>query len=73
MKGEDFEVDEETMRRMSYRFQNPEDGNWVVPIEDIHRLIRMCGGDLNKFESFYLLKRSNYDGGSLDSTRDVSC
>ena len=33
----------------------------------------MCGGDLDKFESFYLLKRSNYDGNSLDSTRDVTC
>ena len=49
----------------------------------------MCGGDLKKSESYYLLKRSNYVSiqqfpaltlnlnfvlkGSLDSTRDISC
>lgn len=31
----------------------------------------MFGGDLKKFESFYLLRRSNY--GSQQSTRDITC
>lgn len=71
--NEDMEIDEDTLRRMSYRYSSIEDGAYAVGIEDIHQLVRMCGGDLNKFESFYLLKRSNYDGASLDSTRDVTC
>lgn len=50
----------EDSRRNSLRFSTTEQANWAVNIEDIHRLIKMCGGDLNKFESFYLLKRSNY-------------
>ena len=61
------------MRRMSYRFSSPEDGSISVNIEDMNQLVRMCGGDLDKFENFYLLKRSNYDGNSMDSTRDVTC
>lgn len=35
----------------------------------------MCGGNLNKLESFYLLKRSAQNDGSFieGSTRDVTC
>ena len=47
-------------KRNSLRFSTAEQAGWSVNIEDMHRLIRMCGGDLDKFESFYLLKRSNY-------------
>ena len=52
--------DEDSDRSMSYRYGNPEDANWVVGVDKIHHLISMCGGDLKKFESFYLLRRSNY-------------
>ena len=45
---------------MSFRYGNPDDANWVVGVDKIHHLISMCGGDLKKFESFYLLRRSNY-------------
>ena len=41
---------------MSYRYGNPDDANWVVGVDKIHHLISMCGGDLKKFESFYLLR-----------------
>lgn len=56
--------------RMSYHYENPDDANWVVGVDKIHHLISMCGGDLKKFESFYLLRRSNY--GSQSSTRDIT-
>jgi len=55
---------------MSYRYGNPDDANWVVGVDKIHHLISMCGGDLKKFESFYLLRRSNY--GSQASARDIT-
>jgi len=67
----DKEVDEDEMKRNSLRYSLAEHANWSVNVEDIHSLIRMCGGDLNKFESFYLLKRSNY-GSSQVSERN-SC
>ena len=64
---------------MSFRYGNPDDANWVVGVDKIHHLISMCGGDLKKFESFYLLRRSNYvsivpastssDGGALSFCR----
>ena len=44
----------------SMRFSTAENASWAINIDDMHRMIRMCGGDLDKFESFYLLKRSNY-------------
>lgn len=47
-------------KRNSLRYSLAEHSNWSVNVEDIHKLIKMCGGDLDKFESFYLLKRSNY-------------
>ena len=71
--NEDMEVDEETLRRMSYRYSSPEEGAYTVNIENMHQLVNMCGGDLNKFESFYLLKRSKFDASALESTRDVTC
>ena len=45
---------------MSFRYADPEDGNWTVGVDKLHHLINLCGGDLKKFESFYLLRRSNY-------------
>jgi hypothetical protein len=72
-------------KRNSLRFSTAEQAGWTINIEDMHRLIRMCGGDLDKFESFYLLKRSNYGSQhvstfqslpyknqSFESTRDVT-
>ena len=72
-------------KKNSLRFSTAEQAGWTINIEDMHRLIRMCGGDLDKFESFYLLKRSNYGsqhvstfqsspykGQSFESTRDVT-
>ena len=52
--------DEYDAKRNSLRYSLAEHANWSIQIEDIHKLIKMCGGDLDKFESFYLLKRSNY-------------
>lgn len=52
--------DDQSSKRNSLRFSTAEQAGWSVSIEDMDRLIRMCGGDLDKFESFYLLKRSNY-------------
>lgn len=37
-------------------------------------MVEMCGGNLSKLESFYLMKRSAHnDSGLTDSTRDISC
>lgn len=33
----------------------------------------MCGSDLKKFESFYLLRRSNYEGDTADTNQDITC
>lgn len=52
--------DDDSMRSLSYRYSDPEDANWEVGVEKIPSLISMCGGDLKKFESYYLLRRSNY-------------
>ena len=46
------------MQRLSYRYTQAENGNWAVNMEDVPQLVEMCGGNLNKFESFYLMKRS---------------
>ena len=54
------ESDEDSLRSMSFRYSDPEDGNWVVGVDKLNHLINLCGGDLKKFESFYLLRRSNY-------------
>jgi hypothetical protein len=53
-------MDEDDLKRNSLRYSLAEHANWSINIEDIHKLVKMCGGDLDKFESFYLLKRSNY-------------
>lgn len=37
------------MQRNSLRYSLAEHANWSINIEDIHKLIRMCGGDLDKF------------------------
>lgn len=63
--------DDDSLRSLSYRYGSPEDANWVVGVDKLHHLISMFGGDLKKFESFYLLRRSNY--GSQQSTRDITC
>ena len=47
-------------RSMSYRYGSPEDANWTIGVDKINALVGMCGGDLKNFESFYLLRRSNY-------------
>lgn len=52
--------DTDSVRNESYRYSNAEEGNWVVGVDKIHQLVSMCGGNLKKFESFYLLRRSNY-------------
>ena len=53
--------DSDSVRGGSYRYGSVDDANWVVGVDKIHHLISMCGGDLDKFESFYLLRRStNY-------------
>lgn len=54
--------DTDSVRNDSYhRYTSAEEGgNWVVGVDKIHQLISMCGGNLKKFESFYLLRRSNY-------------
>ena len=52
--------DTDSMRSMTHRYGSPDEANWVVGVDKIHHLISMCGGDLKKFESFYLLRRSNY-------------
>jgi|UniRef100_A0A7S3HV36 hypothetical protein len=57
---------------MSLRYGSPEDANWVVGVDKIHHLISMCGGDLKKFESFYLLRRSNYGSQGSGSTSDIT-
>ena len=62
-----FERPSQDSKRNSLRFSTAEQAGWSVNIEDMHRLIRMCGGDLDKFESFYLLKRSNYGHVSVES------
>lgn len=72
-QNDDVEFDDDVLRRMSFRYSSPEDGSYSVNIEDVQKLVKMCGGDLNKFENFYLLKRSSYEGSNLDSTRDVTC
>lgn len=72
LSDQDFEDDDESMRSLSYRYSDPEDANWEVPVEQVKHLINNCGGDLKKFESFYLLRRSNYE--TQDSTkRTISC
>ena len=48
------------MRSLSYRYSDPEDANWEVSIDKVRDLINTCGSDLKNFESFYLLRRSNY-------------
>lgn len=35
-----------------------DDSDLVVSVDKMQQLIKMCGGDLDKFESFYLLRRS---------------
>lgn len=70
--NDDYEVDEETMRRMSERYSCPEEGNYSVQLEDVHRVVSMCGGDLNKFEINHLLKRSALESSEGDETRDVT-
>jgi hypothetical protein len=72
-QNDEIEFDDDVMRRMSYRYSSPEDGSYTVNLENIQSLLRMCGGDLNKFESFYLLKRSTFEGSTDESTRDVTC
>lgn len=54
------EDDSSSMRSTSYRYGSPEDANWVIGVDKINHLVSMCGGDLKNFESFYLLRRSNY-------------
>lgn len=54
------------MRSTTYRYGSQEDANWTIGVDKVNELVSMCGGDLKKFESFYLLRRSNY--GTLDST-----
>jgi hypothetical protein len=80
------QTSEEESQRNSLRFSNTEQASWAINVNDVHRLIRLCGGDLDKFESFYLLKRSNYGSScfvsyastqitqetSFESTRTVS-
>lgn len=34
--------------------------DFSVDLGKIHALVQKCGGDLSKFESFYLLKRSDF-------------
>ena len=52
-------TNEESMRRLSYRYTQAQNGNWSVDRENVEQIIQMCGGNLNKLESFYLLKRSS--------------
>ena len=49
---------EESIRRLSYRYTQAQNGNWAIDRENVEQLVEMCGGNLNKLESFYLLKRS---------------
>ena len=48
------------MRSTTYRYGSQEDANWTIGVDKVNELVSMCGGDLKKFESFYLLRRSNY-------------
>ena len=57
--------DDDSMRSASYRYADPDDANWTVGVDKIPHLISMCGGDLRKSESFYLLRRSNYVSVSI--------
>lgn len=57
--------DDDSMRTASYRYADPDDANWTVGVDKIPHLISMCGGDLRKSESFYLLRRSNYVSVSI--------
>lgn len=62
------------MRRLSYRYTQAENGNWAINVENVPQVVEMCGGNLNKFESYYLMKRSaQNDSGMSDSTRDITC
>ena len=54
-------TNDETMRRLSYRYTEAENGNWTVNVENVPQLVEMCGGNLNKLESFYLMKRSAHN------------
>lgn len=61
-----------SVRSGSYRYGSVDDANWVVGVDKIHHLISMCGGDLDKFESFYLLRRSTNYGSTKASSCEVS-
>ena len=68
-------TNEESMRRMSYRYTHAMNGNWAVERENVEQIVEMCGGNLSKLESFYLMKRSsnNNDDEAEQSTRDITC
>ena len=50
-------------------------GNWAVERENVEQIVEMCGGNLSKLESFYLMKRSSNNGEDEgdQSTRDITC
>ena len=52
--------------------RNTEDSNWVVGVDQIQRLVGMFGGDLDKFENFYLLRRSTSNERALDDEVTLS-
>ena len=70
-------TNEETLRRMSYRYTHAMNGNWAVDRENVDQIVQMCCGNLSKLESFYLMKRSAGNDGDDDegdqSTRDITC